>query len=91
MISVSLPGMDLETQLHRSDRQNAVPCRLIYGLNWPTLKPMYESSNPMTDNAVLEVLTGAPRNGTGHRILDERKKKRCSLRCRTESEDVPVR
>ena len=40
MISVSLPGMDLETQLHKSDQQNAVPRRLIYGLNWPMLKSM---------------------------------------------------
>ena len=39
------------------------------------LKSMYKSSNLMTDNAVREVLTGAPRNGTGHRIPDERKKK----------------
>ena len=54
------------------------------------LKSMYESSNQMMDNAVREVLMGAPRNGTGHRIPDERKKKRCSLRCRTDSEDVPV-
>ena len=52
MISVSLPGMDLETQLHGSDRQNAVLHRLIYGLNWPTLKSMYESSNLMKDNVV---------------------------------------
>ena len=87
MISVSLPGTDLETQLHRSDQQNTVPCRLIYGLNWPMLKSMYESSNLMMDNAVREV---APRNGTGHRIPDERKKKICLLRCRTDSEDVPV-
>ena len=90
MISVSLPGMDLETQLHRSDRRNAVSCRLIYGLNWPMLKSMHESSSSMMDNAVQEVLTGAPQNGTGHRIPDERKKKRCSLRHRTNSEDVPV-
>ena len=54
------------------------------------LKSMYESSNPMTDNAVREVLTGAPQNGTGHRIPDKRKKKRHLLRCRTNSEDVPV-
>ena len=54
------------------------------------LKSMYESSNLTTDNAVQEVLMGAPRNGTGHRIPDERKKKRRSLRCRTDSEDVPV-
>ena len=91
MISASLPGTDLETQLHRSDRQNAVPHRLIYGLNWPMFKSMYESSNPTTDNVVREVLTGAPQNGTGHRIPDERKKKRCSQRCRTDSEDIPVR
>ena len=52
MISVSLPGMGLETQLHGSDRWNAVPRRLIYGLNWPMLKSMHESSNSTTDNAV---------------------------------------
>ena len=52
MISASLPGMDLETQLHGSDQQNAVPHRLIYGLNWPMLKSMYESSNLTMDNAV---------------------------------------
>ena len=90
MISVSLPGTDLETLLHGSDRQNAVPCRLIYGLNWPILKSMYKSSNPTMDNVVWEVLRGVPRNGTGQRIPDETKKKRCSLRCRTDSEDVPV-
>ena len=77
MISASLPGMDLETQLHGSDQQNAVPHRLIYGLNWPMLKSMYESLNPMMDNVVQEVLMGAPRNGTGHRLPDEKKKKRC--------------
>ena len=90
MISASLPGMDLETQLHRSDRQNAVLHRLIYGLNWPMLKSMYKSSNPTMDNAIREVLMGAPRNGTGHRIPDKRKKKRRSLRRRTDSEDIPV-
>ena len=67
-----------------------MPCRLIYGLNWPMLKSMYESSNPMMDNVVWEALMGAPRNGTGHRIPDERKKKRHLLRCRTDSEDFPV-
>ena len=60
MISVSLPGTSLETQLHGSDRQNAVPRRLIYGLNWPMLKSMYESSSPMMENAVQEVLMGVP-------------------------------
>ena len=54
------------------------------------LKSMHESSSPMTDNAVREALMGAPRNGTGHRIPDERKKKRHSLRRRTDSEDIPV-
>ena len=90
MISASLPGTSLETQLHGSDRHNAVPHRLIYGLNWPMLKSMHKSSSPTMDNAVRQVLTGAPRNGTGHRIPDKRKKKRRSLRCRTDSEDVPV-
>ena len=55
------------------------------------LKSMYESSNPTTDNAVREALMGVPQNGMGHRIPDERKKKRWSVRCRTDSEDVPVR
>ena len=81
--------MDLETQLHGSDRQNAVLRRLIYGLNWPMLKSMYESSSLTMDNAVREVLTGLPQNGTGHRIPDKWEK-RHSLRCRTNSEDVPV-
>ena len=90
MISVSLPGTDLETQLHRSDRWNAVPHRLIYGLKWPMLKSMRESSSLTTDNAVREVLMGAPQNGTGHRIPDERKKKRHLLRHRANSEDIPV-
>ena len=82
--------MDLETQLHGSDRRNAVPHRLIYGLNWPMLKSMHKSSSSMMENAVREVLTGTPCNGTGHRIPDKRKKKRHSLRHRTDSEDVPV-
>ena len=75
MISASLPGTDLETQLQGSDRQNAVLCRLIYGLNWPMLISMYVSSSLTTDNAVREVLMRASRNGTGHRIPDKRKKK----------------
>ena len=54
------------------------------------LKSMYDSSNLTTDNTVREVLMGAPQNGTGHRIPDERKKKRHSLGHRTDSEDVPV-
>ena len=54
------------------------------------LKSMHKSSSPMTDYSVREVLTGAPRNGTGHRIPDERKKKRQLVRCRTGREDVPV-
>ena len=82
--------MGLETQLHGSDRQNTVPHRLIYGLNWPMLKSMRESSSSMMDYAVQEVLMGVPRNRIGHRIPDKRKKKRCSLRRRTDSEDVPV-
>ena len=52
MISVSLPGTGLKTQLHGSDRWNTVPHRLIYRLNWPMLKSMYESSSLMMDNAV---------------------------------------
>ena len=60
MISASLPGTGLETQLHGSDQWNAVPCRLIYGLNWPMLKSMYESSSSMMDNIVREVLTRVP-------------------------------
>ena len=82
MISASLPGTSLETQLHQSDSQNAVLHRLIYGLNWPMLQSMYESSSLTMDHAVREALTGAPRNGTGHRIPDERKKKRRSVRAR---------
>ena len=90
MISTSLPGTCLKTQLRGSDQQNALPHRLIYGFNWPMLKSMYESSSSTTYNAVREVLTGAPRNGTGHRIPDARKKERHSLRRRTDSEDIPV-
>ena len=54
------------------------------------LKSMYESSSSTMDNAVREVITGAPQNGTRHRIPDERKKERCLLRHRTDSEDIPV-
>ena len=52
MISASLPGKSLETQLQGSDRRNAVLRRLIYGLNWPMLKSMHESSSPTTDYSV---------------------------------------
>ena len=90
MVSASLPGTSLETQLQGSDRRNAVLLRLIYGLNWPMLKSMHESSSVMMDYSVREALTGAPRNGTGHRIPDERKKKRRLVRRRTDREDVPV-
>ena len=54
------------------------------------LKSMQESSNPMMDYSVQEALMGVPRNGTGHRIPDERKKKRRLVRCRTDREDIPV-
>ena len=91
MISASLPGMSLETQLQGSDRRNTVPRRLIYGLNWPMLKSMHESSSLTMDYSVREALTGVPRNGMGHRIPDERKKKRWLVRHRTDREDVPVR
>ena len=60
MISASLPGTSLETQLHESDRRNAVPHRLMYGLNWPMLKSMHESLSSMMDNAVREALMGVP-------------------------------
>ena len=60
MISATLPGMSLETQLYGSDRRNAVPHRLIYGLNWPMLKSMHKSSSLTMDNAVQEALMGAP-------------------------------
>ena len=52
IISASLPGTSLETQLHGSDGRNTVPHRLIYGLNWPMLKSMHESSSLMMDNTV---------------------------------------
>ena len=87
MISASLPGTSSETQLQGSDRRNAVLRRLIYGLNWP----MQKSSNRTTHYSVQEVLTGAPQNGTGHRIPDKRKKKRWLVRHRTDREDIPVR
>ena len=54
------------------------------------LKSMHESSSPTTDYSVREALTGAPCNGTGHRIPDGRQKKRQLVRCRTDREDVPV-
>ena len=90
MISSSPPGMSLETQLHQGDSQNAVLHRLIYGLNWPMIQSMYESSNPTMDYEIWEALTGEPQNGMGHRIPDERKKKWQSVRCRSNREDVPV-
>ena len=45
-----------------------VPHKLIYGLNTAMFESRQESPELTTGNDARGVLTGVPRNGTGHRI-----------------------
>ena len=54
--------------LHRSVKLGMVPRKLIYGLNTAMFKPRQELPELTMGDDALGALTGAPWNGTGHRI-----------------------
>ena len=67
-IESGLTGAELATPLHRSVKLGMVQHKLIYGLKMAMFESRQELLDLMTGNAARGVLTGAPHNGTGHRI-----------------------
>ena len=79
-IESGLTGAELVTPLHRSVKLGVVPCKLIYGLNTAMFESRRELPGVMTGNEARGALTGAPRNGTGHRIPCDKFSRRRTLR-----------
>ena len=71
-IESGLTGAELATPLHRRVKLGMVPRNLIYGLNTAMFESRQESPELTMGNDTWGVLTGAPHNGTGHRIPCER-------------------
>ena len=67
-IESGLTGVELATPLRRSVKLGVVLRKLIYGLNTAMFESRRELPGLTTGNEARGVLTGAPRNGTGHRI-----------------------
>ena len=67
-IESGLTGAELVTPLHRSVKLGMVLRKLIYGLNTAMFESRRELPGLTTGNEARGVLTGAPQNGTGHRI-----------------------
>ena len=67
-IESGLTGAELVTLLRRSVKLGVVPCKLIYGLNTAMFESRRELPDLTTGSEARGVLTGAPQNGTGHRI-----------------------
>ena len=67
-IESGLTGAELATPLHQSVKLGVVLHKLIYGLNTAMFESRQESPELTTGNDAQGALTGAPRNGTGHRI-----------------------
>ena len=67
-IESGLTGAELATPLCRSVKLGMVLCKLIYGLSTAMFESRQESPDLTMGNIAQGVLTGAPRNGTGHRI-----------------------
>ena len=67
-IESGLTRAELATPLRWSVKLGVVPRKLICGLNMAMFKSKQESPELMTGNDAQGVLTGAPHNGTGHRI-----------------------
>ena len=75
-IESGLTGAELATPLHRSVKLGMVPRKLIYGLNMAMFESRRELPGLTTGNEARGALTGAPRNGTGHRICDKFSRRR---------------
>ena len=67
-IESGLIRAELAMPLCRSVKLGVVPRKLIYGLNTAMFESRQELPGLMTGSEVQGVLTGAPQNGTGHRI-----------------------
>ena len=90
VIDSSLPGTDLKTKPRRGGKVYAVPRCLVYGLNMTLLQSLQESSDPKAGYLARGVLTGTPRNGTGHRITEVGKQARRVSRMQPYRGDDPV-
>ena len=78
-IESGLTRAELVMPLHRSVKLGVVLHRLIYGLNTAMFESRQESPELMMGNDARGVLTGVPRNGTGHRIPCDKFSHRRSL------------
>ena len=67
-IESGLNGAELVMPLRRSVKLGVVPHRLIYGLNMAMFESRRELPGLTMGSEAQGVLTGVPRNGTGHRI-----------------------
>ena len=79
-IESGLTRAELVMPLHRSVKLGMVPCKLIYGLNTAMFESRRELPGLTTGNEAQGVLTGAPQNGTGHRIPCDKFSHRRTLR-----------
>ena len=80
LIESGLTGAELATPLRRSVKLGMVQCKLIYGLNTAMFESRQESPELTMGNDAHGVLTGVPRNGTGHRIPCDKFSHRRNLR-----------
>ena len=78
-IESGLTGTELAMPLCRSVKLGVVPCKLIYGLNTAMFKSRRELPDLTMGDDTQVVLTGAPRNGIGHRIPCDKFSHRRSL------------
>ena len=79
-IKSGLTGAELATPLHRSVKLGVVLRKLIYGLNTAMFESRQELPGLTMGNEAQGALTGAPRNGTGHRIPCDKFSHRKTLR-----------
>ena len=79
-IESGLTGAELATPLHRSVKLGVVPRKLMYGLNTAMFESRRELPGLTMGNEARGVLTGAPRNRTGHRIPCDKFSHRRTLR-----------
>ena len=78
-IESGLSGAELVTPLRRSVKLGVVLCKLIYGLNTAMFESRRELPGLTMGNEARGVLTGVPRNGTGHRIPCDKFSRRRTL------------
>ena len=79
-IESGLTRAELVTPLRRSVKLGVVSRKLIYGLNTAMFESRRESPDLTTGDVARGALTGAPSNGTGHRIPCDKFSHRRTLR-----------